>query len=170
MRDGTVELRGDKRIIRFERRLAHPIKRVWAAITAPDQLEAWLARARMDLRLGGGVVLEWLNTDEEGRHAVFHAAVTELEPPRVLEITGDIHGRVRWELEPDGDDATILRFINETPAPDEAVGKTRSGWHFHLDVLQEFLYEGRRVDWPNWPRGRWEEINHRYTEQEASRR
>lgn len=37
MRDGTVELTDGKRIIRFERRLAHPIDRVWAALTGPDE-------------------------------------------------------------------------------------------------------------------------------------
>jgi uncharacterized protein (TIGR02246 family) len=167
MRDGTVELRDSRRIIRFERRLAHPIDRVWTALTDPGELEAWLARARIDLRPGGEVVLEWRNTDDEGRHAVFHAAVTELDPPHVFEITGDIHGRVRWELRPDGDEATILRFVNETPAPDEAIGRTRSGWHFHLDVLEDFVADGTRVDWPNWPRERWERIDAHYAAQEA---
>jgi uncharacterized protein YndB with AHSA1/START domain len=169
MRDGTVELRDGRSIIRFERRLAHPIDRVWSAITDPGELEAWLARAHVDLRPDGEVVLEWLNTDDEGQQAVFHATVTELDPPHVLELTGDIHGRVRWELQPDGADATVLRFTNETPAPDEAVGKTRSGWHFHLDVLEDFLDEGARVDWPNWPRDRWEQINDRYLAQEGGR-
>ena len=168
MRDGTVELHDGKKIIRFERRLAHPIDRVWDAVTDPQELEAWLARARVDLRDGGEVVFEWLNTDDEGNHAVFHAAVTELDPPRVFEITGDIHGRVRWELAPDGDDATILRFINETPAPDDdALAKTRSGWHFHLDVLEEFLSDGTRVDWPNWPRDRFQRIDDHYSELQA---
>ncbi len=27
--------------IRFDRRLAHPIERVWAALTDPDQLREW---------------------------------------------------------------------------------------------------------------------------------
>ena len=168
MRDCTVELRGDKRIIRFERRLAHPIDRVWAALTEPDELEAWLARARGELRRGGELVLEWLNADDEGNQAVYHASVTELDPPHVLELSGDIHGRVRWELQPDGDDATILRFLNETPAPDDdAVTKTRSGWHFHLDVLEDFLSDGTRVDWPNWPRDRFDAIDEHYAEQQG---
>ena len=169
MRDGTIELREGRRIIRFERRLAHPIDRVWAAITDPGEVEAWLARASIDLRQGGEVVLAWLNTDDEGNHAVYRAAVTELDPPHVFELTGDIHGRVRWELQPDGDAATVLRFVNETPAPDdELAGRTRSGWHFHLDALEQRLDDGTRVDWPNWPRERWQEIDDHYRELETS--
>ena len=163
MRDGTIELRDDRRIIRFERRLPHPIERVWAAITDPEQLEGWLARATIDLRPGGEVVLRWLNTDDEGNEAIYHGVVTELDAPRVLELDGDIHGRVRWELQPDGDGATILRFTNETPAPDDDIaGMVRSGWHFHLDALEDLLHHGTRVDWPHWPRDRWQQIDDHY--------
>lgn len=35
-RDGSVERIGDKRVLRFQRRLEHPVERVWAAITERD--------------------------------------------------------------------------------------------------------------------------------------
>jgi uncharacterized protein YndB with AHSA1/START domain len=37
-RDGSVERIGDQRVLRFERRLQHPVERVWDAITEPDQM------------------------------------------------------------------------------------------------------------------------------------
>jgi uncharacterized protein YndB with AHSA1/START domain len=36
--DATIEQHGDLYVIRFERFLRHPVERVWAAITEPDQL------------------------------------------------------------------------------------------------------------------------------------
>jgi uncharacterized protein YndB with AHSA1/START domain len=168
-RDGTYELReGGTKILRFERRLAHPAAKVWAAITDPDQIEAWWARAQVDLREGGDVVVAWLNSDDQGNQVTMHAKVRDLEPERVFEITGDVHGRVRFELEPDGEGATVLRFINETPAPDEYLSRVLAGWHWHLDALERFLVGGERVDWPNWPRPEWESIHERYQREVAA--
>ena len=90
--------------LRFERRLQHPIQRVWAAITEPDEIEAWWGRATVDLRPGGAMRIEWLNSD-----VTMPATITELDPPHVLEIEGEPHGRLRFELEPDGD-GTRLHF------------------------------------------------------------
>src|SRR4051812_45718337 len=103
--DGTHETLDDgPHRVRFERRLNHPIDRVWAALTDPDQIEAWLARAELDLREGGRVHLEWLNTDEEGRRyegADATGTVARLDPPRLVEYDTDGHGTLTWELEPD---------------------------------------------------------------------
>src|SRR3954469_2142808 len=119
MEDGTVEPTADGgNVLRFERRLAHPVDDVWAALTEPDRIVMWLAEAEVDLREGGSVVLRWLNTDDEGNSAVMHATITELDPPRVIEYEGDIHGTLRWELAPDGD-ATVLRFSSTLPALDD---------------------------------------------------
>ena len=66
--DGTHETLDDGRHrLRFERHLRHPIDRVWRALTEPDEIEAWLARADVDLRSRAAAIhLEWLNTDENG--------------------------------------------------------------------------------------------------------
>jgi len=36
--DGVVEQRDGRTVLRFERRLRHPIERVWAALTEPARL------------------------------------------------------------------------------------------------------------------------------------
>ena len=136
----------------FERRLRHPVERVWAAITDPAEIEAWWGRATVDLTPGGPMQIEWLNGD-----VTMPATITELDPPRVLEIEGEPHGTLRFELAPDGD-GTILTFVARSPVPDDIRGKVLAGWHWHLDALAEFLDDGTRVDWPNWPQDRWQAI------------
>lgn len=52
--DGVLETRDDgKHVVRFERHLAHPIERVWAALTEPDELVGWWGEAEVELVEGG---------------------------------------------------------------------------------------------------------------------
>src|SRR4051794_17744470 len=53
--DGTLDTRDDRHVMRYERRLAHPVERVWAALTQPSELRGWLADADIDLVAGGRV-------------------------------------------------------------------------------------------------------------------
>jgi uncharacterized protein YndB with AHSA1/START domain len=152
-REGTAEFRDDQAILRYERRLSHPVERVWEAITDPAEIEAWWGRAAVDLRAGGAMRIEWLNSD-----VTMPATITELEPPRVLEIEGEPHGRLRFELEPDGD-GTRLTFVARSPIPEDFRSKVLAGWHFHLDALEDFVDAGTRIDWPNWPQDRWQAIH-----------
>ena len=115
---GTLTTREDgTRVLHYERRLSHPIKKVWAALTDPDQIEGWLARADLELSQGGRVRLEWLNTDAEGNQAIAEGTISRLEPPRTIEFDTDIHGRVLWELEPEGD-GTLLTLTVTATLPD----------------------------------------------------
>jgi uncharacterized protein YndB with AHSA1/START domain len=165
MKDGTLERRDDHQVIRFERRLAHPVERVWGALTEPDQIAAWLALAELELEEGGRVELRWQNHDEEGNTAVARGTVSALDPPRLLEFDTDIHGRLRWELARDGD-GTLLAFTAEAQLPEDYELEVLSGWHIHLDHLEEVL-DGGSIDWPNWDRAHkpdWERIRARYEE------
>jgi uncharacterized protein YndB with AHSA1/START domain len=163
--DGTLETRADgKQVIRFERRLSHPVERVWAALTEPDELIRWWGDADVELAQGGRFDMRWLNTDDEGNSAEMHATITELEPPHVLETSGDMHGVLRWELRPDGD-GTLLTFTSTLELPDEFKTKVIAGWHMHLDFLAEAL-EGARADVVNIE-DRWEPIHEEYVEQAA---
>jgi uncharacterized protein YndB with AHSA1/START domain len=150
--------------VRFERRLSHPIDRVWAAITEPNEIEAWLASAELEPAPGGRVRLEWLNTGDE--EVVARGTVTAIDPPRLLTLDTDAHGTLTWELRESGD-ATDLTLTVVLAMPDEHVTMNVAGWHVHLDFLDDWLDDGTRVDWPNWPRERWEAIHERY---EASMR
>ena len=145
MTDGTLERRGEHQVIRFERRIAHPVERVWRALTEPDQIAAWLALAELDLEEGGRVVLTWQNTDDEGNTSVARGTVSALEPPRLLETSfqSGKNCTVTYELFPDGERTRLVLthsgFESGTGAQDFG-----SGWNSHLTVLQERL-AGRSI-------------------------
>lgn len=168
--DGTVERRPDGRTaVRYVRRIAHPIERVWAALTEPEQLRGWLGEAEVELADGGAFHVRWLNVDEDGNAAYRHATIVALDPPRLLETVGDPHGTLRFELEPDGD-GTILRFTSTLTLPDEHRTKVLAGWHVHLEHLEDAL-AGRPADWPSWYSGagyaRWRVVHAAYVAREA---
>ena len=98
--DGTLETSGGRDVLRYERRLSHPVERVWRAITQPEEIVHWLGEVELEPVEGGTVVLRWLNTPEE---TVARGTVTAFDPPRALELDTDVHGVLRWELEADGD-------------------------------------------------------------------
>ncbi len=91
--------------------------------------------------------------------------ISRLEPPNTIEFDTDIHGRLLWELRPDGD-GTRLTLTVTAELPDDYLASVRAGWHSHLDFLEDAL-DGRPVDWPNWPQDVWEKHNAVY---EASMR
>ena len=158
---GTLETRDDgKVVIRFERRYDHPIERVWAALTQPDQMIGWWGKGTVDLREGGEFKVVWLN-EHEGERASMNARITALDPPRLLETKGDMHGNLRWELEPDGD-GTRLRFSSTLDLPEDQRTSVIAGWHTHLDALDAVL-SGGSVDLVNIET-LWEPIHERYVE------
>jgi uncharacterized protein YndB with AHSA1/START domain len=166
--DGTLETRDDGRaVIRFERRIEHPVERVWAAITEPDEMIGWWGDADVELREGGRFDVRWLNTDEEGNSAHMRATVTRLEPGRLLEVEGDIHGTLRFELEPSGEGATTLRFSSTLDLPGEFRTKVLAGWHTHLDALARAL-GGGSVDLENIQQEGWEDAHAAYVERDGS--
>ena len=69
----------------------------------PDRVRTWWGILQVNLRVGGAYVMAWQNPGGPTMHAV----ITACEPPRLLETEGDIHGRLRWELDPDCDAARL---------------------------------------------------------------
>jgi uncharacterized protein YndB with AHSA1/START domain len=159
--DGSVERTDDGRyVISFERRVAHPPARVWTALTRPQELIAWWGDATVELEEGGRFDVRWLNTDEEGEAAELHATIAELVPERLLVLDGDIHGRLRWELTPDGE-GTLLSFRSTVELEPEFLTKVPAGWHFHLDALARHL-DGGSTDLVEIPE--WDSIHEAYVE------
>jgi uncharacterized protein YndB with AHSA1/START domain len=161
--DGTLEtLKGGRSRIRFERRLSHPVDRIWAALTEPEEMRKWWAAAdELELREGGRFTIRWLNSDDDGNVAIARGTVSAVDPPHLLELDSDIHGVMRWELRPDGE-ATALTFTSTLELPEEYRDKVLAGWHAHLDFLEDAL-DGRPVeDWDNWPIDVWQKHHDRY--------
>lgn len=157
--DGAVTRRDGRTLLRFERRLRHPPERVWRALTDPAELSAWLAEADLEPVAGGKFELRWLNAGD-AEPVVARGTVTAFDPPRLLELDSDVHGRLRWELAP-APEGTHLVFTSDVDLPGEYLPQTLAGWHLHLDYLEEAL-DGARVDWANWTTARWQVHHDRY--------
>jgi uncharacterized protein YndB with AHSA1/START domain len=179
---GTVEKLEGRHVLRFERRLGHPVEKVWSALTEPEQLRGWLAAAEeLELTEGCPVVLRWLNTstkhewekygvilpddfDPEAEEIV-RGTVAAVEPLRLLEFDTDRHGILRWELREDGD-GCALTFTNVRPEefPDEMAAQTLAGWHSHLDLLSDALDGHPVVDWSRVSLNEWAQLRDHYAE------
>jgi uncharacterized protein YndB with AHSA1/START domain len=161
-RDGKlIELEGDRVGVRFERRLGHPPRRVWRAITEPDELAKWFpAKPRIEGERRVGAELQF--TYPAGAEPPESGEITEHEPPRLFAFTWRSSGResqlLRFELFPDGDGTTLV-FTHELPRPDTA--KVAAGWQLCLDDLETTL---AGEDPGTFPEGRWVELHESYAE------
>jgi len=94
--DGTIGRDGAFVVFRFVLELAHPVARVWAALTEPGLIARWLgARPELDPRPGGVYVIDHDGTKVADR-------VLRFEPPTVFEHTFwenlNPDATVTWEL------------------------------------------------------------------------
>lgn len=129
MIDGTLEILDGRPALRLERRLAHPVDRVWRAVTEPAELAGWfVGPVAWTPRLGETFEAE----GQTGR-------ITELDPPRTLAWTWGIE-RCRFDLEPDGDGCR-LTFTHVLSTREQAA-RDAAGWHVCLDRLAQRLGGG----------------------------
>lgn len=139
---GTVTRTGDTFAVVFERQIAKPVEKVWAAITVPERIADWFAIVELDLRLGGHYRLRFSpeETPVEG-------VIVEYEPLRRLAHTwpdpDHADSILRYELEPDGDGCR-LRF-SQSGLPAKYV-QAIAGWHVFLDAIPGAT-EGVRFVW-----------------------
>jgi uncharacterized protein YndB with AHSA1/START domain len=175
--DGTVEKIDGKHVLRFERRLAHPVDRVWAALTEPDELGGWFGEVEIELAEGGSFSLRQQNrmTEEDvEKYGIelpddfdleqtkpVQGTITRLDPPRLIEYDTDHFGLLRWELREE-EPGCVLTFTNTVDFPEGfPPAQTLAGWHSYLDQLEQAL-AGRPGDWENWTLDRWAEHRDRY--------
>ena len=139
--DGTLVTSGGIALIAFERRLAHPVDVVWAALTESEQLTAWLGPGTVEPRAGGEVSISTGPENRPELQRVMSGRILEWDPPRVLEYEWiqpwlDI-SVVRYELEAYAG-GTILRLTHRRSVTPGAIGG-RAGWHAYLDRLAAHL-------------------------------
>lgn len=139
---GTIVPRGDRFDLVFERRIAKPIEKVWAAITTPERIADWFAIVDLDPRLGGHYRLRFA-ADEPAMTGV----IVEFEPQRRLAHTWPDPGHptsiVRYELEPDGDGCRLRLTQTGLSAKHAA---SIAGWHVFLDAIPGAT-DGIRTVW-----------------------
>ena len=118
----------------FVRDLRHPPAAVWAALTDPDQLDAWAPfSADRDLGSPGAAVLTLFSGD--GTEAQ-PATVRRAERPHLLEYTWGTD-LLRWELSRLGDGTRLT--LRHTIADRSLLPMMAAGWHICFDVADLLL-------------------------------
>ncbi len=132
--------------------LRHTPEHIWAALSTPEGLAAWLmcTNAKIDGRSGGTI-------ETTSGAAQYHSTGTILrrDPPRVLEYEWNVapvpemplgqHAVFRYELQPDGD-STVLVVTYRRITRDTARGFL-PGLHALLDRLDAQLRGDPLPDW-----------------------
>ncbi|HEX6255285.1 MAG TPA: SRPBCC family protein [Euzebyales bacterium] len=157
-RDDELMPRDGRWAVRLERRLSHPIDRVWQAITQTDHLNVWFpAHVAGEMRTGGQLTFTFGDTADE---PATHGTVLQADPPDLLVYTWD-DNELRFELTPDGD-ATLLVLVN-TFDDRPGAASFATGWGLCLAALDPVL-RGAPVPGPADPRGvaRHEELVRRF--------
>jgi uncharacterized protein YndB with AHSA1/START domain len=133
---GTYETVDGQPAVRFERRLAHPIEKVWRSVTEPEELVNWFPQVP-------GIERE----------------IIENEPPRLLSFRwgADL---LRFELSEDGD-GTLLRLTHVLGSADQAA-RDAAGWHVCLDRLERSLGGEDTAAPGSEPTGEWREHYEEY--------
>ncbi len=155
----TVEQRPT---LQFERRLAHPVQAVWAALTEPAELAEWFpCQVEVDLRIGGSMTFRFSQSPPADPPLTLVGEVTELDPPRTFSfLWGEDH--LHFRLEPVDDGAgCLLHFTVELDSHNKAA-RDAAGWHVCLDALERTL-GGDAVERPFDPHG-WRQRYDEYQE------
>jgi uncharacterized protein YndB with AHSA1/START domain len=153
---GTLEQLDDGRFqLRFTRTLAHPLERVWRAITEPEHLAQWFPTTIEGDR-ATGAQLRFLFPG--GEAPPFEGEMLAFEPPSLMELRwgADI---VRLELRPSaaGTELTLLDTLDERGK----AARDGAGWHVCLDNLEAHLRG--EPDAREQP-GAWREVHPHYVE------
>ncbi|MEV5148454.1 SRPBCC domain-containing protein [Streptomyces sp. NPDC052727] len=127
---GTSQTHGNTHILHFVVRLPRRMEEVWPALATPEGLASWFTAADvLEPRLGGAVTLRDLGDGQ----------VTAWDVDRVAEYTVVGGGRLRFHLERDGEDGSVLRFTHEFQGEEESEQR----WRSRFERLIETLGPGR---------------------------
>lgn len=124
--NGTLEIIDGRPALRFERYLAHPVERVWRAVTEPAELGRWFPAAA-DWRPEAGEIFEAGGQTGE---------ITELEAPNLIAWTY-ARDLFRFELRAAGDGCLLVfTHVSDDLA---LAAQTAAGWETYLDRLEPHL-------------------------------
>jgi uncharacterized protein YndB with AHSA1/START domain len=152
-KEGTLVRIEGRPALRFERRYASPVDRVWRAVTDPAEMPAWFPS---DVAGERAVGAELVFADEEHRARAATAGepsrddgplltgrVVAYDPPNVFSFTWGPE-LLRFELTPDGD-GTVLIFT-QLLSHQSVAARNGAGWHQCLAALDELLGAGSGGD------------------------
>jgi uncharacterized protein YndB with AHSA1/START domain len=124
--------------IEREMLLAHPIERVWAALTTAEGLSRWFGSvAEIDLRPGGRAFFRWDDLDDESV-----ATVVVVDPPHRFAFTWDIQG-----LPQGGAPQTLVEFTLEPVAEGTRLRLVESGFAQAADEVARSAHMTNSQGW-----------------------
>ena len=143
--DAKLETIGGNPVLRFERRLAHPVAKVWQAVSDPGEMRHWFP-AMLETELEVGAPIRFVFPEQAPVDAVGHGEILELDPPKVFAFRWN-HDVLRFELVPDGDGC--LLYFSQTLGGGAigrlGAGRNAAGWDHCLDGLAALL-DGREAE------------------------
>lgn len=133
MPDDQLLQRDDRWAVRLERRLDHPIEKVWRAVTEPEHLAAWFpARVSGELRVDGTLHFAF-DPDAEPEPG---GTVLDLDPPHTFAFTWQ-DDEFRIDLSPDGDQTVLVLLHTFDDKPGAA--SFAAGWDQCLAAIGPHL-------------------------------
>lgn len=153
MKDGTLSEVDGRYELRFVRPLAHPVDKVWSAITEPAGLRAWFP-FDIEGQRAVGAPLRFVFREQEGDD--FTGVMAEFDPPSVMELRWEQDELLRLELAPTAS-GCVLTLINRFDEIGRAA-RDAAGWHACLDALEAWLSGAPE------PSDRWAEVHPGYVE------
>jgi uncharacterized protein YndB with AHSA1/START domain len=134
----------DRDTLVYERVYAHPIERVWEAVSTGEHLSTWLMpRITVERRAGGVATFTWGGTADDEPFETY--LVSEWSPPSRITFADEATPAfMRFELTPESSGSeTRLQFTLHWPAPDDAprpwLPEALSTFHQTLDRLRSWL-------------------------------
>ena len=129
MMDGTLETIARRPALRFERRLAHSVERVWRAVSEPAELERWFPAAA-----------EWTPAAGETFEAGGATGeVTDVDAPHHLAWTFDGE---RYSFKLAAHESGCLLVFTHVFDDRARAAQTATGWDAYLSRLEAHLDGG----------------------------
>jgi uncharacterized protein YndB with AHSA1/START domain len=155
MKDGELRSVGGRYELRFTRSLAHPVSKVWQAITTADGLRAWFPfDIEGERRTGAPLRFVF----REGEAEDFAGEMVEFQPESAMELRWQDDETLRLELA-DAGSGCVLTLINRFAEIGKAA-RDAAGWHACLDALEASLDGPSAFD----ASSRWQAVHPRYVE------
>jgi uncharacterized protein YndB with AHSA1/START domain len=152
---GTLERVGNRAVLRYRRRLAHPREKVWRALTEDQHLAEWFPTT-IEGERASGAPLHFSFRKSEGEP--FDGEMRVFDPPSVMELlwAEDV---LRFELLSEG--AACLLLLTVTFPEYGKAARDGAGWHVCLEQLA-YVVDGGAPP-PQSP-NRWRTVHRDYVE------
>lgn len=151
---GTLSRDGDNYVLTYTRRFAHPIDKVWRAVSEPEHLKVWFPQ-QIEGERRAGASLRFVASSGDA----FDGEMLAFDPPSLMEFTWGTD-RIRIELHSDGEAGTRFVLVDMFHELGKAA-RDGAGWHECIARLARELDGDAPGEWG----GVWREAHPLYVEQ-----